>query len=261
MGGLAVEMMLRLKDAVQPQLASNAERIRFRISGTGRDGPRDREDRVQRSTSKRPWIVWLSATALFLAMAPLGRGQARASAAVLASEKALGSKEAPITMEVFTDYQCPACRGFYEMTLRPVIDNYVAAGKVYLVQHDFPLPMHAYSREAARWANAAAEIGRFEVVEQALYAKQDQWGTTGKIEPVVAGVLSPAEMRKVREILQARGRQIDAAINRDVNLALQRRVNQTPTIFVTHRGQTTPLPPGGVSYALLKQYLDMLLRQ
>ncbi len=47
--------------------------------------------------------------------------------------KSYGSKTAPITMEVFSDYQCPACRSFYQSTYRQVIDSYVSAGKVYLI--------------------------------------------------------------------------------------------------------------------------------
>ncbi|MGC1580735.1 MAG: thioredoxin domain-containing protein, partial [Candidatus Acidiferrales bacterium] len=65
--------------------------------------------------------------------------------------KAIGSKTAPVTMEVFSDYQCPSCGTLYEQTLKPLISEYVASGKVYLVHHDFPLPMHKYGYEAARW--------------------------------------------------------------------------------------------------------------
>ena len=43
--------------------------------------------------------------------------------------------------------------------------------------------------------------------------------------------------------------------------AMQRNVNQTPTVFVTAHGKTEALPGGGVDYNLLKQYFDYLLRQ
>src|SRR5712692_5528485 len=95
--------------------------------------------------------------------------------------KSLDSKNAPITMEVFSDFQCPACRNFYETTLKQLIDNYVTTGKVYLVHRDFPLDMHPYSHQAARFANAAAELGQFESVERALFDKQDTWAPNGKI--------------------------------------------------------------------------------
>lgn len=70
--------------------------------------------------------------------------------------KTIGNKNAPITMELYSDYQCPSCAGVFENTLPPMIDTYVAWGKVYLVHHDFPLQKHPYSGQAARWANAAA---------------------------------------------------------------------------------------------------------
>ncbi|HEX5424255.1 MAG TPA: thioredoxin domain-containing protein, partial [Candidatus Acidoferrales bacterium] len=77
--------------------------------------------------------------------------------------KSYGSSNAPIKLEVFTDYECPVCRALYEQTLRPLIANYVASGKVYLVHHDYPLDLaeHKYSSQAARWANIAAQFGQF----------------------------------------------------------------------------------------------------
>ena len=174
--------------------------------------------------------------------------------------KAMGSRQAPIIIEVFSDYQCPQCRIFYEDTVRQLINNYIAAGKVYYVHRDFPLPMHSHSREAARWANSAAIAGVFQTAEQTLYAKQDDWGSTGRIDDALASTISAADMKKVRTIESTQGAQIDAAIAKDIALGNSKGVNGTPSIYVTHNGQTTALPPGGVNYSLLKQYLDYLLQ-
>jgi protein-disulfide isomerase len=175
--------------------------------------------------------------------------------------KSVGSREAPITIEVFSDYQCPQCRIFYLDTARQLMDAYIPAGKVYYVHRDFPLSMHSHSREAARWASAAALAGVFQTAEQTLYAKQEEWGSTGKIEDTLASALSAADMKKVRTIEATQGAQIDAAIARDMALGESRGVNGTPSIYVFHKGQMTPLPPGGVNYSLLKQYIDYLLQQ
>src|SRR6266851_6537087 len=59
--------------------------------------------------------------------------------------KAFGSKNAPVTMEVFSDFQCPACKTLFTTTNRRLMDDYVSNGKVYLIHRDFPLPMHAHS--------------------------------------------------------------------------------------------------------------------
>ncbi len=172
-----------------------------------------------------------------------------------------GSKSAPITIEVFSDYQCPQCRIFYLETARQLMQTYIPAGKVYYVHRDFPLSMHSHSREAARWASAAALAGVFETAEQTLYTKQEDWGSTGKIDDALSSAISAADMKKVRMIEATQGPQIDAAIASDMALGNSRGVNGTPTIYVFHRGQMTPLPPGGVNYSLLKQYIDYLLQQ
>lgn len=205
----------------------------------------------------------LLTTALVLAGCILGsvaltQAQTKVAAAESAPAKALGTRGAPITMEVFSDFQCPACRTLYQETLRQVMDRYVSAGKVYLVHRDYPLPIHRYSKEAARYANAAARIGKFEKVEEALFAKQDLWSKDGNVEGAVASVLTPAEMNKLRQVL--RNGQLDAAIEKDVTLGNSFQVRQTPTTIITHKGQTYPVV-GVVSYAVLHQFLDQLLGQ
>jgi protein-disulfide isomerase len=83
--------------------------------------------------------------------------------------KSMGVVTAPISIEVFSDFQCPACKALYEQTLRPLTQDYVIAGKVYLVHRDFPLPIHAHAREAACYACAAGRIGKYEQACDVLF--------------------------------------------------------------------------------------------
>ena len=175
--------------------------------------------------------------------------------------KAIGNPNAPITMEVFGDFQCPACRGFFEGTTKQVIDDYVIPGKVYLIHRDFPLDMHPFARQAARLANAAAEFGQFEAIERALYDHQDEWSAKGNIDEVVASSFPAAEFKKFQAFESQHMNEINASIERDRALGTQRNVNQTPTVYITAHGKTEALPGGGVDYKLLKSYFDYLLRQ
>jgi len=186
---------------------------------------------------------------------------ASSPAAASSIRKAIGSPSAPITMEIFGDFQCPACRAFFETTVKRVIDDYVTPGKVYLVHRDFPLDMHAYSHQAARLANAAAENGQFEAMERALYDHQDDWTAAGNIDQVISAYFPPAEFKKIQAYEAAHKNEINASIDRDHAMGMQRNVNQTPTVFVTAHGKTEALPGGGVDYKLLKSYFDYLLRQ
>jgi protein-disulfide isomerase len=175
--------------------------------------------------------------------------------------KAIGNPNAPITMEVFGDFQCPACRGFFEGTVKQVIDDYVIPGKVYLIHRDFPLEMHPYARQAARLANAAAEFGQFEAIERALYDHQDEWTAKGNIDEVIAASFQPAQFKKFQAFESQHIGEINASIERERAMGMQRNVNQTPTVYITAHGKTEALPGGGVDYKLLKSYFDYLLRQ
>ncbi len=150
--------------------------------------------------------------------------------------KAFGSKNAPVTMEVFSDFQCPACKTLFTTTNRRLMEDYVSSGKVYLIHRDFPLPMHAHSRVAARYARAAAQLGKGESVEQALFA----------------------EMTKVRALVK--GNSLDTAIDKDYALGQTYRVNQTPTTVFHCKGQIYPYS-GVMTYDILKQFLEQLLAQ
>ncbi len=204
--------------------------------------------------------------------------QSKAPAPDLSSGKTFGSKNAPITMEVFSDFQCPSCRALYEDTLKLLINDYVAAGKVYLVHRDFPLPMHKYSRIAARYANAAARIGKFEQVAAALFDNQAAWTQDGNIEKYVSAAVTPADMKRIDKLMEgcrgddasvkpakmssgqqaAHGCQLDASIDKDVELGQQIPVQATPTFVIRHRDQHTT-SSGIVTYPVLKQYFDYLM--
>jgi len=172
--------------------------------------------------------------------------------------KTRGSKSAPIIMETFSDFQCPACKQLYLGTSRQLNDNYVATGKVFAIHRDFPLPGHAYSRIAARYGRAASQLGRLEQVEQVLFENQEKWEQTGDVDGTVASVLSPADMTKIRALIKNPA--MDAAIEKDLALGRTYAVNQTPTTVIHYKGQTYPVV-GIVSYEVLHQFLDQLLTQ
>lgn len=183
--------------------------------------------------------------------------QTSASVADVDPHEALGSKTAPVVMEIFSDFQCPACKSLYDATNRNLIDNYVNTGKVYLIHRDFPLPMHAHSKVAAQYSRAAAQIGKLEAVEDVLFENQEKWEASGDVDGTVAKVLSPGEMTKVRALVKSGS--VDASIAKDQALGnTTYRVSQTPTTIFHANGQTYPYA-GVMSWDILKQFLDQLL--
>jgi len=194
-------------------------------------------------------------TAVSVATGMPGQG---ASVSEVDPHNAFGAKTAPVTMEVYSDFQCPACKQLFKTTNQLLMDNYVNTGKVYLIHRDFPLPMHAYSRVAASYARAAAHIGKLDAVEQALFQNQEKWEANGDVKGTVAAVLSAADMKKVQVLVD--GKTLEPLIDKDKQAGQLIPVNQTPTTVFHSKGQTYPYA-GVMSYDILKQFLDQLLAQ
>ena len=171
--------------------------------------------------------------------------------------KSLGSPSAPIRIEVFSDFECPACKALHEQILPLVFKDYAIPGKVYLVSREYPLAMHQFSREAANYATAAARFGKYQDVADALFKNQLVWEVNGKVWDTVAGVLTPAEAKKVQ--LLAKDPSVLSEVQRDVDAGKAAGINQTPTMIVTRGANRFPVV-GLVNYNLLRSMLDGLLK-
>lgn len=172
--------------------------------------------------------------------------------------KTRGVPMAAISIEVFSDFQCPACKMLHEQTLRQLVVDYVDRGKVYLRHREFPLPGHAFSRPAAQLATAAAKIGRYDRVADVLFARQDYWSRDGQVEAAVATVLSADEMKKVKQL--ALTPEVRNEIEADMREGEAQKLSQTPTMIITHKGRNYPIA-GQVNYNILRRLLDQLLGQ
>lgn len=170
-----------------------------------------------------------------------------------------GKPSAPLRMEVFSCFQCPPCRDFYLDTIRPLLKDYGNTNKVCIVYYEFPLKIHNYSREAARYGVAAQRLGQgtWQRVAEALFLEQPQWEGGASIEAVVARVTSPEEMAKLKKLLQDPS--INQTIDRELLLGNKRQIRGTPTFFLYAKGREEKIA-GKVSYPVLKDYLERLLK-
>lgn len=167
-----------------------------------------------------------------------------------------GTMMAAIRMDIFSDFQCPACKVLYERTLVPLMASYVDTGKVYLVHHEFPLPAHPHAMEAAEYACAAQRVGKYDQACDVLFRKQQDWANSGKVFETVSSVLTPSEAQKVRTLVKDPA--IRAEIQEDVKAGQQARVEGTPTVIVTYKNKQYRVP-GNASYEMLSRFLDQLM--
>ena len=84
---------------------------------------------------------------------------------------AMGDPDAPVVIEEFSDFQCPACQFFHEETLEQVVDEYVRTGDVYYIFRPFPF-IGKESQVAALGGYCAAEQGLFWEYSNIVFTNQ-----------------------------------------------------------------------------------------
>ena len=162
----------------------------------------------------------------------------------------LGDPNAPVTIDVFEDFQCPACQRFTENTEPLIIQNLVASGQVRYVFHNYPFldgngaGGSGESDQAANAAMCANEQDKFWEMHSILYAN---WNGENQ------GAFSSRRLQAMAESL---GLDMDAfnscfsankyegEIQADFDLGGQMGVSGTPTVFVNGQrvGQPRQVP-------------------
>ncbi len=135
------------------------------------------------------WAAWLQAGY------PLEGEQVptpAAPAVVIEEMNVLGSPDAPVTIEEFTDFQCPYCRLYALQTLPLIKEAYIETGLVRYIAKDFPLPTHPNATVAAETARCAGAQGAFWPMRDLLFDLQGQWSPLGS-EQVVDTFVGYAE--------------------------------------------------------------------
>jgi len=169
--------------------------------------------------------------------------------------KVMGTPVSAITIEVYSDFQCPKCKFLHENWMGPLIKDYVLTGRAYLIQHEFPLSQHAYAKTAACYACAADRIGKYGEVCDVLFKKQEEWEKDGKVDQTACSVLTPAEAAKVRSL--AKDPEILAQVQKDMDLGMKVPLRRTPTVIVSYKGKKYPVDVEG-SYSIFTRFLDSL---
>lgn len=151
------------------------------------------------------------------------------TAPVAESLHARGAADAPVTLEIYGDFQCPSCAKTTAL-IDEIEQSY--GPKLRVVFYEFPLKMHAHALEAAMAAEAAGVQGHFWEMHDALYKYQDIWSKVsdpGRFFAVYAQTigLNVSQFQQDRQSEQIKNQ---IMIQGDAGVA--RGVRNTPTLFV-----------------------------
>jgi protein-disulfide isomerase len=94
-------------------------------------------------------------------------------ATVSISGQSIGSKNAPVTLVEFADYQCPFCKQFQTTVFDRLKKDYIDTGKVRFISRDLPLDFHPHAMDAAVATQCAGEQAHFWQMRDTLISHSD----------------------------------------------------------------------------------------
>lgn len=145
----------------------------------------------------------------------------------IADSPARGPANAPVTIVVWSDFECPHCR-FAMPILEGLFKKY--SPRVRLVHKFYPLRSHTNAGPAARAAIAAQNQGRYWEMEQTLFAHQGKLSPP-EIEQYAASL--QLDLSRFRADLSAS--RTDAVLERDRVDADRFGLSGTPFILINGR--------------------------
>lgn len=209
------------------------------------------------------WIVGISAAVVLVVVLAIALGNRPTAVSVGAPDlpaewlvgTTMGNPDAPVTIQAWEDFMCPACRQWTATVEPQLFEEYVKSGQVRIEFRQFPLSIHAPGAEMAAQASLCAnDQNAFWPYHYRLFPAQDQGQAGFTIDALVRyadelGLDSSALMdcmssQQYRDEVVASG-----------NEALQLGLNATPSLIVQGTRMNNPFDYEGEMKSLIESAL------
>jgi len=174
-----------------------------------------------------------------------------------------GDSNAPVIIDIFGDFQCPACQYFSDNIEPRIIEHLVNPGKARLVYHNYPFLdgdgafNGGESDQAANASMCASEQGKFWEMKEIIFAN-----LSGENQ----GDLSNRRLRDMAESINLnmdafnacfRDNKYGAEIQADFEYGQELGVTGTPSVFVN--GQQVGQPGKIATYQEIAAEVDAIV--
>jgi protein-disulfide isomerase len=153
----------------------------------------------------------------------------------LANGTTLGSATAPVVMELYADFQCPACKLFVTTQLKPLLDEFVVPGTLRIQAHDIAF-LGAGSRdeslELAAGAACAANQGRYWQFHDYVFWNQGRENRGDHSEAFIRSVAAAAGVEPAAFEACLAGDEVRSGIRSATSGAMAAGISSTPTLIV-----------------------------
>ena len=172
----------------------------------------------------------------------------------------VGNPDAPVKVDVWEDFQCPACKTYSEQIEPQIIKDYVDTGKVFYTFHHYPfLDSQVTTKESNQAASASMCAGaqnRFWDYHDILFANWDgeNQGAFSDKRLVAFAESLGLVMKEFNTCFDQK--QFKTDIDKDYNDGVDQGVSGTPSVFVNGLQITPGFIPG---YAELTEAINEAL--
>lgn len=177
------------------------------------------------------WRNWIRVGVLACALSGLARDAfAQADRATARSK---GRPDAPITIYVMSDFQCPFCRDFALTTMPTLEREYITPGKVRFTFVNYPLTnIHQHAVAAAEVAMCAALQGKFWPVHDRLFQRQQQWAEQADASPYLLALADSAGVNHAQLAECVTTHATRSAVEADAAASIRAGARSTPTFYI-----------------------------
>jgi protein-disulfide isomerase len=149
-----------------------------------------------------------------------------------------GNPNAQVTVTVYADFQCPACKVEAELISRALPRIIQDTAKV--VFRHYPLDTHQHAVLAARYAEAAARQDKFWAWHDMLFINQELWASVNDPTSLFDGFAKDLAMDMAKLQTDLADPALTEKIIADQRGGTRAGVRSTPTIFINGRLQPNP---------------------
>jgi len=170
----------------------------------------------------------------------------------------LGSPNAPITIVEFGDYQCEACKKWYDNTRPKIIENYIDTGKASLTFIDLPI-LGPDSKLAAAATYCADDQGRYWDYHVTLYDYQGHmnsgWASAERLHSFAFNL--GLDMDEFEECFNSN--KYEQRVEFNSQRARSSGVVSTPTFVIVNSSGDQQQIRGAQPYSVFEKVIESLL--
>lgn len=206
-----------------------------------------RKEVMKKNLTRAALVVCLPLLGIAILWGLMSQGDTYPPDQVAETDHMLGNPDAPVTLMVYADFQCPACATEHRIMSQawPRI-----ADQAKLVYRHYPLTStHRFAWTAALYAEAAGQQGKFWEMYDQLFLNQSYWATLNDVNAEFDGYLEQIGVDVEQAHADMESEAVIQKVRNDQRGGTQAGVRGTPALFVN--GRPTQVPRNAIDMITL----------